>query len=155
MKPPRPKGVLLAVGLVAGILVVTGVFATVGAIGGDGTGSTEAGIEVGDCFVGRPIAEDVVDCEERHDGEVYVVESFDETGDEFPGRDEVLGEASRACLRAFEDYVGTGFLDSRFNFEPHVPDEDAWEEDDVREFVCALVDVSGEPLEGSGRGSGE
>lgn len=137
-----------------GIVVVAGVVAAGIAVGTATGPNDDFGVEVGQCFTGDVAPAHVVDCENAHDAEAYVVEAFRDIGGDYPGTGPLLSEASDTCLDEFEGYVGVGFLRSRFSFEAVVPTAEEWD-DGVREFVCTLVDVSGEPTEGAGRGSGE
>jgi hypothetical protein len=112
------------------------------------------GLAVGDCF-NEPDPDGVVNCNDAHEGEVYVIAEFDDgPGEAFPGDTRLKTRAAQTCFARFEGYVGQKFLDSALDFEPIVPPEANWD-DGLRAFMCAVVDPARDPLEGSARGSGE
>jgi hypothetical protein len=93
---------------------------------------------------------EVVDCDEPHDNEVYLL--FDLPGDEFDAT--AVDEGSQqGCLDAFEGFVGTAYEDSRLEIFPITPTSGSWEEGD-REVICSVYDIELEKLVGSMEGSG-
>jgi hypothetical protein len=160
--PPKKRSTALWV-ILGGIFCVLLVLAVVAGVaaGRSGSRATSFGVGVGDCFDNpndpgsgdlKPVK--IVDCDDDHDREAYVVDDLRGAADAgFPGTDQLVSEASDTCLDAFEGYVGSEFLDSTYNFEPIVPTEGQWD-DGAREFVCALLDTSGAKTSGSAKDSG-
>ena len=155
--PPSPARKIPKAPIVAGVvlvlLIVANVVVAIVTADDGGSGGT-FGVAVGDCFdVDGPV--DVVDCDGAHDGETFLVDAFDDgPGEDFPGEARLRTRAAERCFARYGDYVGVPFLESRFDFEPLVPDEDEWD-DGGREFVCAVVNVDRSPLEGRVRDIGE
>lgn len=148
-------------GLILGIVGVVAfvVFIVVGAIAGWFDDDTEINeLEVGDCVELDVFDEElstlpVVDCDEPHGGEVYLVEDLFAGEDEFPGQDAVVRRVDEACVAAFEDYVGTPYLESSLELFSASPTRESWEFDD-RTAVCFVIRPDGRDLEGSVRNSG-
>lgn len=102
-------------------------------------------LQVGDCLdldesdatAGEFVDLAAVPCDQPHRQEVFhlgTVEGFEV----YPGPSELASSADGACLGAFEDYVGTAYLDSAIRFTYLYPSLDSWEEAD-REIVCLLT----------------
>ncbi len=105
-------------------------------------------LEVGDCMDDFGTADDIssvpiVDCNEKHDAEVYAVEDIPEGS--YPGADAVSDAADEICLAAWEDFVGISYEESLLNYAALTPSEDSWGLGD-REVVCTIskFDESGE-----------
>jgi len=113
-------------------------------------------VDTGDCFDDPDAAGDeisdvaLVDCEQRHDNEVYAVASIEQ--DDYPGDEAVLARARDLCLDAFEPYVATPYATSELFATWIVPTEGSWSDGD-REVVCVLFDADG-PLDRSMQDSG-
>jgi hypothetical protein len=116
-----------------------------------------AEIEAGQCFQGpeevKAQIEDIeeVACDEPHDREAFAVVTYapreGESGDDFPGEEELTRFAEGACAGEFREYVGVDYADSEYFFTYLLPSPRSWEEDD-RDVVC-LVIGTGEPLTAS------
>ncbi len=97
-------------------------------------------LEVGDCMDDFGTADDIttvpiVDCDEKHDAEVYATEDID--ADSYPGASEVSDEADEICIDAYEDFVGLAYEDSLLNYTALTPSEDSWALGD-KEVVCMI-----------------
>ncbi len=115
-------------------------------------------LEVGDC-VDMSESEEVEvlpsrACDGSHDAEVYLVDEMTEEGDDYPGRDAMDAEVDSACTgSAFEDYVGTSYRESIYEYDSLYPTEEGWELGD-RGYVCLIITATGRPLTSSVEGSG-
>lgn len=153
---PSPRRTVPKAPIVAGVVILVLIVANVVAAivtADERDGGLTFGVAVGDCVdIDGP---ETVDCDDSHDAEVYVVSDFDDDpGEAFPGDERLRTRAAQRCFAEYGDYVAVPFLESRFDFQPLVPDEDEWD-DGAREFVCAVVNIDRTPLEGSVRGIGE
>jgi hypothetical protein len=85
------------------------------------------------------------DCDEPHDGEVFLVSSVDDA-EEFPGMSELERRAEAVCTGdAFEQYVGRAYDDSALNVTYVTPSEDSWAAGD-RDIVCVATLPAGDQL---------
>jgi len=114
-------------------------------------------LSVGDCFAERSDAEtvsdvDIVDCDARHDAEVYALFELDDA-DGYPGDDEAFTLGREGCLERFEEYVGIDYRDSKWWGGQFTPSEGSWNRQDDREVACYLYDPDG-PANASAQGSG-
>ncbi|HSF84469.1 MAG TPA: septum formation family protein [Acidimicrobiia bacterium] len=112
-------------------------------------------LEVGQCFNDPDSFDevanvDIVECSEPHDNEVYHV--FDLADGEYPGLSSVETEAEDGCLGAFDSFVGMDYQSSALDIRYLYPTPDTWDNGD-REIVCALFDLSGDPMTGTAEGS--
>ena len=118
----------------------------------DGESIVEAGtIEVFDTRVGDCLDLDIslaaasevtelaaIPCEQAHRHEVFHLAEID--GFEvYPGPSDLASAADGLCLGAFEDYVGTPYLDSPLQFTYLFPSLNSWQELEDRTVVCILV----------------
>lgn len=120
-------------------------------------------LEVGDCadLPGLGLSESVevttaelVDCDDPHGVEVYLVASLNEDADApYPGDAAVLRAADETCYAAFADFVGADYLDSSLEIVHVRPDAGIWEDGD-RRVHCGVHARDLAPLTGSVRGSG-
>jgi hypothetical protein len=95
-----------------------------------------------------------VGCASPHDGEVFARATLPGTpGAAYPGDDEVDMRSEQLCLDGFGPYVGTDYLDSRWDIAFYMPSEASWYEND-RLVICALGDPALNKTEGSKRDSG-
>jgi hypothetical protein len=86
---------------------------------------------------------EIVDCDQRHDAEVYGLPAIDEPlSASFPGDDVLLDRAESLCIDEFDTYVGRTYSESDFEFGFFYPSEESWDEDD-REVVCYAWDPIG------------
>jgi hypothetical protein len=103
----------------------------------------ERTVDTGDCLETLPEGEivrsyDVIDCDEPHVGEVYLVESLAESRDEeYPGEAEAVRRTEAVCLNAFEEFVGRSFETSEFGVYYVTPLALSWRLDD--DAVCIVV----------------
>jgi hypothetical protein len=110
----------------------------------------------GDCFdnpeVPAPVGSldlstlEVVDCEEPHDNEIYLVEEYAES-ETFPGDADMETIAIETCDGGFEDFVGVAFADSRYFASFLSPNAETWANGD-RAVICVIF-VPEEQLVGS------
>jgi hypothetical protein len=107
-----------------------------------------ASTQVGDCLTADPSG--VIDCSTPHDFEIYY------TGDipraDWPGTSKVDDIAKDICFDTFDDYVGTPYYDSEYDYTFYAPSEVEWG-GGLRTVVC-VVTPAGEYLTGSVKGSG-
>jgi hypothetical protein len=118
-------------------------------------------LAVGDCFddwsgleldvVQEVESVEVVDCEEPHDNEMYLVETLPEGP--FPGDSGMEQMAVETCFDAFEGFVGTPYADSRLDFGFLISTEDMWDAG-TRRISCFVWDIEFLKLTGSMRNSG-
>ncbi len=115
-------------------------------------------MRVGDCFDdGSAFADDNpeigsvpgVPCSKPHDNEVYAV--FDVSAATFPG-DQMPAMAQDACMERFEAFVGRDYESSSLDIASLYPSHDSWHQQNDREVVCAVYDVSAAKLTGSAKG---
>jgi hypothetical protein len=152
-RPPGPRlgmaragWILGAIGVALFALIV--ILAATGVIESDDIGVTD--LEEGDCVDLRTGAEirDLPrrDCDEAHDGEVFLVADVSIDTDEYPGLPALAREIDAACSGvAFQDYVGVPYLQSELEYSYLYPVEDGWDRGD-REFVCIAVEADGSKL---------
>lgn len=122
--------------------------------GGQSTGSLAAG----DCFDDSAeslAGEEIfrvpdVDCSEPHDNEVFHV--VDYSGSSYSSS-AIAEFADRACLAAFEGYVGRDYASSILEASYLIPTADSFSGGD-REVVCIVYRMDLAKLTGSVRGSG-
>jgi hypothetical protein len=127
-------------------------------------------LRIGDCVeTGEELEVDVaslrgVPCAQTHTHEVFGVVDLESVasddddrfadGAAYPGEGPLEDEAKRVCVDEFASYVGVDYADSSLFFTYLVPSVRSWQEDDDRDVVC-LAMRSGEPMQGSVRGSEE
>ena len=87
-----------------------------------------------------------IDCSEPHDREVYYEGTLDESGP-YPAGDALNDMVNEGCVDAFEDFVGTDYVESALDFSSLMPTEDGWEQGD-REYLC-LIGQYGEQTTGT------
>ena len=134
--------------MVVGALFVLG--------GGDGGGGGRSGptsatkLVAGDCFEGSTgdAKVDVVDCGERHDGEVFAVVDFGGGRVTFPGARALEAFASDECGDRFDSYVAASTDPVDLDIVPLIPTADQWNAGE-HEVTCRAVDAGGGTLEGS------
>ncbi len=120
-------------------------------------------MRVGDCFNDphemidagstEVVVQDVggLPCSEPHDNEVYAV--FDVRFEAFPGNESMSNEATNACLKYFEGFIGTSYEESVLDIFSLYPTDASWSQLDDREVVCAVYHINGKKLTGSIEGS--
>lgn len=141
-----------AVGLLVMSFVVIGTVFNDELYGNRGPVAQAGSNVVGTCMRDRggEVRSDVVDCSESHDEEVFAVRT--EGDGAWPGGSTLNEETDSFCDSRFEDYVGTGYFDSDFDYGFYRPDEAEWERGE-RQVICVLTrDVRAG--EGSAQGSG-
>ncbi len=118
----------------------------------DGEAIVEAGTvevfdtRVGDCLnldISLAAASEVTElaaipCDEAHRHEVFHLAEI-EGFEVYPGPSELSSASDGLCLGAFEDYVGTPYLDSPLQFTYLFPSLNSWQELEDRTVVCILV----------------
>lgn len=110
----------------------------------------------GDCIDYSALDEVVVsvppvDCSQPHEAEVYHVFEITGLGRDFD-EEAVARRADQGCRAAFEEYVGTPYLESELYSNHFSPLREGWEAGD-RTVVCFLFPEQG-ALTGSVQGSG-
>ena len=120
-------------------------------------------MRVGDCFNDpqemidagstEVVVQDVggLPCSEPHDNEVYAV--FDVRFEAFPGDASMSNEATNACLKYFEGFIGTSYEESVLDIFSLYPTDASWSQMNDREVVCAVYHINGKKLTGSIEGS--
>lgn len=91
------------------------------------------------------------DCASRHDAEIYLAPRLD--GEAWPGTTEVAFQADDACLDAFEDYVGRGYVQSDFDYGFFAPERPEWDAGE-QQAVCVVLPFEDRTLTGSVEDSG-
>jgi hypothetical protein len=113
-------------------------------------------LQVGDCIDASAFLDTVSDgdetevdafaalpCTEPHTGEVvYVDDQFFADLDEFPTSDELYEQGTTACTEALDEYTGTVYESSSFDFAPLIPTEESWDKIDDRGLVCVGVTLN-------------
>jgi hypothetical protein len=79
-----------------------------------------------------------IPCEEPHQGEVFFVKDAFFEQATWPGEKAVGDAADKACVKAFEGYVGKAYDDSDLDFVSLFPTEDSWAFDD-RGVACLVI----------------
>ena len=120
-------------------------------------------VQVGWCFEApteqKPLVSELtkIDCSQPHGQEAYALPEYvapEGTPDDvFPGEDVLTDFADGACAKAYADYVGIDYLDSRNFFTYLLPSPRSWEEDD-RQVLC-LITTTGLALTESVKGTAE
>lgn len=118
-------------------------------------------IAVGDCFiVGEALEIDqvpVVDCERKHDSELFAKVDMAGMGSAYPGDETMFDWLFERCLEQFPSYVGEPYETSEYWIDMFIPLEDAWREGDTS-GLCTLIlvddDLNVRTVAGSGRNSG-
>jgi len=123
-----------------------------------GEGTIDAfNIRVGDCFDDSSTVGDEVTnlpgvpCSQPHDYETYAV--FDVSMTSYTSDEDMSALAYESCLERFDSFVGTDYDSSVLEITTLYPTNESWQQDD-REIVCALFDMSNEKLVGSTKGRG-
>ncbi len=120
-----------------------------------------AELSVGDCFdaVDDPDAADLavwrVDCAAPHRYEVYDVVELDvevPVGGGYPGGDVIRSRAEELCVERFEAFIGVRWTVSELDVEVWWPSENSWGRGDSS-AICAVMELSGEPMTGTQRGA--
>ena len=100
-------------------------------------------LEVGDCLVDATTAAGVVksfdriDCDKRHDGEVFTIIKL--KGDRFPGTKVVSGKGQRGCRARLRRQATAGeFAKRQLGFKFVYPTRQSWAEGD-REVTCLVT----------------
>jgi hypothetical protein len=150
------SGTGLAIGglVAAGIwTLLIGVFVTAGLFGAfdynrEGDLADVASQEVGTCLNESPPA--IADCSTPHDLEIFYTDSL--TDSTWPGKGDVDSEADDLCYNEFEDYVGTSYESSDYDYTFYAPSKTEWSSGQ-RTVVCVIT-PAGRSLTGSVKGSG-
>ena len=117
-------------------------------------------LEVGDCVELDTDALELsalplVECDEPHQGEVFLVDELFERGGEFPGTESISRRIEDTCGGdAFEDYVGVPYLESQYELYYAAPSPQTWDAGD-RTVVCFVIRPDGGTLDESVEGSGD
>ena len=150
----RPRWVPAALGALAGLVLATAVLFLVLRDDEEGT-STASGavtfddVELGDCTAEIPegvtLTVTLLPCDEPHEGEVYA--TFELSGDDYPGADEVerfaLGGRQREAVAALPPDDET-----LYDLVYLAPSQQTWDKGD-RTVSCVLSDPTGKPLVGA------
>lgn len=115
-------------------------------------------LRVGDCYDDQMFSSDGVSevpgvpCGVAHDNEVYA--TFDLSGSEFPGDDEVVELADEGCLDRFEAAIGATYEESVLMITTLYPTRASWAQAKDREVICGAYQMDLEKLTGSVLNSG-
>ena len=144
------RGVILATGIVAATLALTGcgqLSEIVGQVLPKRAGAHV--LVVGECFndtVTIVTAEDAIidipreNCTLAHDNEVIAAHSL--SGEDFPGDERVAEEGSSACLGEFEQFIGVPAAEAgTLQYDFFAPTEASWALGD-REVLCFAFDTA-------------
>lgn len=93
-----------------------------------------------------------IGCDQPHTHEIYMSLPYTEN-DVFPGLSELESFAQKACLSAFDEFVGISVFDSSLSFSWLVPSLDGWNKNKDRDVLCVLQDAKSASLVGSMRDS--
>ena len=128
----------------------------------ESAGSVDAfALRVGDCYDDQMFSSDGfsevsdvpgVPCSVAHDNEVYA--TFDLSGSEFPGDDEVVELADEGCLDRFEGAIGATYEESVLLITTLYPTRASWTQAEDREVICGAYHMELEKLTGSVLNSG-
>ena len=125
-------------------------------------------LEVGDCVDASSFLDSVAEgdpaeveqfaaipCSDPHTGEVILVDDeFFADLDEFPTTEnDLYDSAAPACVSALDDYTGTTYESSPYDFASLIPTAESWDAIDDRGLICVgvtLNDALDAPIETSG-----
>jgi len=124
-------------------------------------------LKVGDCVDASTFLDAVADgnpteveqfaalpCTDAHTGEVVLVDDqFFADLDEFPTEDDLYDSAAPACIGALDDYTGTSYESSPYDFASLIPTSESWEAIDDRGLICVgvtLDEALDAPIESAG-----
>jgi Septum formation len=114
-------------------------------------------LQVGDCVDASAFLETVtggdpteveafaaLPCTETHSGEVVLVDDqFYVDVDEFPASsDELYAAATDPCTAALDEYTGTTYESSPYDFAPLIPTKESWDLIDDRGLICVGVTLN-------------
>ncbi len=114
-------------------------------------------LQVGDCVDASAFLDTVAEgdetevqafaalpCTEPHSGEVVLVdEQFFADLDEFPASsDELYEAATDPCIAALDEYTGTSYESSQYDFVSLIPTEESWDVLDDRGLICVGVTLN-------------
>ena len=113
-------------------------------------------LRVGDCLDASAFLETVVDgdpaevdtfeaipCDETHTAEVVLVDpGFFAELDDYPREDDLYDRAAPACVAALDEYTGTAYESSPFDFASLIPTSESWDELDDRGLICVGVTLN-------------
>ena len=100
-------------------------------------------LEIGDCLDqerledGITSTEPLVNCDSKHDLEVYASLTLDGTA--YPSVEELVSYGSKKCAAEFTKFVGLEFGISAFDFLYYYPTESSWANGD-RGIDCVIFD---------------
>ena len=101
-------------------------------------------LELGDCLndAGVPLRSDMTDvprvsCDDPHDSELFAILGVE--GSTFPGERELVSQGQDRCARAFGDFIGIPFANSRLDFRFYYPTASSWAQGD-RTIYCVAFD---------------
>jgi hypothetical protein len=151
------RGTGLAVGgmCAAGVwTVLIGLFLVAGFSGTfdysrEGDLADVASTTVGACLDEHPPV--VTDCSTPHDLEVYYAPPL--RASYWPGEEDVDSQADDLCYEAFDDYVGTSYDWSDYDYTFFAPSETEWLEG--RHLAVCVITPLDDHLTGSVKGSGD
>ena len=114
---------------------------------------------VGTCFDDPPAEVEMVtpedvpalDCEFPHDNEV--IGNFNVGGEGFPGTDTVQTQADGLCRSAFEEYIGSEYETSAYDFSWYFPTAESWEVGGTN-IICFAYNADLSTITGSVAGTG-
>jgi hypothetical protein len=114
-------------------------------------------LQVGDCLDASSFLETVSDgdpaevqgfaalpCTDTHTGEVILVDDeFFADLEEFPASaDELYAAATEPCIAALDEYTGTSYDTSPYDFASLIPTEESWDVMGDRGLVCVGVTLN-------------
>jgi hypothetical protein len=82
-------------------------------------------------------------CEESHTGEVILLDAqFFGDLTEYPASDALYEASTAPCIEALDEYTGTSYASSPFDFAPLIPSEESWDVMEDRGLVCIGVTLN-------------
>src|SRR5260370_13720014 len=101
-----------------------------------------------------------VPCSQGHTAEVFLENNYYwPTGGAYPGYGTIKTDATAACNRAFQSYVGIAYSKSMYSWTYVVPDASTWPTGDRALHCIAYYATSTQPagvtVQGSIKGSGK
>ena len=116
----------------------------------EGDLSEIASTEVGTCLQADP--PQVSDCSTPHDYEVYFTAPL--PGTRWQGEEDIDSTADDICYDTFDDYVGTSYDSSSYDYTFFAPSRGEWSKG-RHEIVCVVVAYDDDYLTGSVKDSGD
>ena len=150
----RRKRLSLGLGV---LVLIVAILATLAITAQSNKKTTVADAAVGDCFNGDdPNDIATVDCDERHQFELFAVADAPDPSIPFPGDETVRTDGGSICQVQLVEYYGASSetaVANGLDIRPVAPTEDQWNDGDTQTF-CLVFAAEGSALQGSMKGKG-